>query len=420
MARIAPERRTRLDLVITAVVVVAVLIVALVLWLTSPARNTDLSTASSDPEAPLPTESLPDAFVELWRAPSPATEVPSVGRATIMTGDGGTVRGLDPETGAELWHYRRDLPLCAAVAAWPGGENSALAVYRTGRGCSDVTALDADTGRRRANRTGDADAEITLSYDRTFALAAGETRLETWGTNLVRGIEYGRVDAPVNPGVAPTRSACVLFSAASGGDRVAVIERCARDAGYRLSVFSATLDNDEKIREWGSKLITESTTGPAPVVVSTTGSTVAVYDGGADPGSSRREPTIRIFDTGAQQSSVHTVAGDVGAPAGSRPLTSSNLTTYWTGKSTVVLDAVTGSPTVQITDTIGPGEVASALLIPVVGAISVRDPATGHELRRIPVDRGGYTGMVSLRTLGPYVVEQRGDEIVVLGPPRVG
>lgn len=419
MARIAPERRTRLDLVVTAVIVVVVVVVALVVWLGSPARNTELSTASSEPESPLLTESLPERFVELWRAPSPVTRVPSIGRATVVTGDGGTVSGRDPETGEVLWHYRRDLPLCAAVAAWPGGENATLAVYRTSRGCSDVTALDSNTGARRGNRTSDADAEVTVSYDRTFALTAGDTRLETWGTNLVRGIEYGRVDAPVNPEVSPDRRSCRLHSALSGGDRVAVIERCARDSGYRLSILSSTLDSDEKIREWGSALITETAHGAPPVVVSVTSDTVTVYDGGADSGADRPEPVMRMFGADALQRAARTVSGDVTPPPGGEPITGNGLVTYWTGASTVVLDAGTGEPTVQIAGTIGPGEVATGLLVPVAGAISVRDPADGHELRRIPVDRGGYTGPVALRVLGPYVIEQRGGEIVVLGPPPV-
>lgn len=414
-ARIAPERRTRLDLTITAVIVVLVVLAGVLLWWTAPARTTELRTATEEPVALLPTESLPTAYRELWRAPSPATDVPAVGKATVVTGDGGTMAGRDPATGRALWSYRREAPLCAAIAAWPGGNNEALGVYRNSRGCSEVTALDANTGERRGNRTSDADDAITLSYDQTFALAAGDTRLETWGTNLVRGIEYGRVDAPVNPDVAPNRDACRLHSAVSGDSRVAIIERCARDEGYRLTVLSATLTEDEKIREWGSELITTSAQGAPPVVIAATDSIVTVYDGGG--ATDRPDPTVRTFGTDAVERGARSVDGERVPPARSHPLTAQALTTYWTGRSTLVLDSNTGEARVQITDTLGPGELATGLLIPVDGAISVRDPVTGRELRRVPVDRGDYRGVVSLRTLGPYVIEQRGDEIVVLGPP---
>ncbi|UQE74313.1 hypothetical protein MYK68_16545 [Gordonia sp. PP30] len=414
MARLAPERRTRLDLAITAVLVVLVIAGGVAVWWTSPARSTELTTAGTDPEQPLPTESLPTELRELWRAKSSATDVPAIGKATIVIADGGTVTGHDPLSGKQLWRYHRDAALCAAVAAWPGGDNDVLAVYRDSRGCSEVTALDANRGSRKGNRTSDADKQITLSYDLTFALAAGDTRLETWGSNLVRGIEYGRVDAPVNPGVAPDRRQCHIFSAISGGDRVALIERCERDAGYRLTILASTLTSDEKIREWGSQLITPTSRGAAPVVVSATDTNVAVYDGGADTG---KVPAVRMFGTDAREQSVKTVDGDVTPPADSHPITGSGLITYWTGRSTVVLDATNGMPYLQLLDTLGPGETATGLLVPVPGAISVRDPSDGHELRRLPVDRGGYTGVVSLRTLGPYVAEQRGDELVVLGPP---
>ncbi|GAC58463.1 hypothetical protein GOHSU_40_00470 [Gordonia hirsuta DSM 44140 = NBRC 16056] len=414
--RVAPERRTRLDLAVTAAIVVLVVVAGVLLWWTAPARSTELTTADEEPSAPLPTESLPTELHELWRAPSPATAVPAVARATVLTGHEGTMTGRDPQTGQPLWRYTRTAPLCALAAAWPGGENDALGVYRNRRGCSEVTALNAGTGARKGNRTSDADSRIALSYDRSYALAAGDTRLETWGTNLVRGIEYGRIEAPVNPETAPDRHDCTLHSAISGADRVAVVERCSGDTGYRLTVLSSTMTSEEKIRQWGSELITESTAAAPPAVISVTDTTVTVYDGGGDPGSGHPGPTVRMFGHDALQRAARSVSGEVTPPPGSRPLTASGLTTYWTGRSTLVLDANSGQARVRIEDTIGPGEVATALMIPVPGAISLRDPVSGEELRKLPVDRGDYRGLVSLSVLGPYVIEQRGDQIVVLGP----
>ncbi len=415
MARLAPERRTRLDLAISASLVVLVLLAGFLLWWTSPARTTELTTAAEEPPIPLATETLPTQLRELWRAPSAATDVPAVAKAVVVTAEGSTVTGHDPETGRELYRYSRRAQLCAAIAAWPGGENDVLAVYRNSRGCSEVTALDGDTGERSGQRSSDADSEISLSYDTSFALAAGQTRLETWGTNLVRGIEYGRVDAPVNPDVAPGRPDCRIFSAVTGGDRVALVERCADDAGYRLTVLSATLDSDDKVKQWASVPLTDTSHGAPPVVIATTDQTVTVYDGGQDSG---HQPMISTYGTDGSLRASNTVDGDPVPPATSRTLTSQGLRMYWTGRSTVVLDAATGEPTVQVIGSIGPGERGTALLVPMPGAISVRDPSDGRELHEIRVDRGAYTGPVSLRVLGPYVIEQRGAEIVVLGPPE--
>lgn len=413
---IRPERRTRLDLAVSAAIVVVLVVAGVLLWWTAPARTTELTTATEDPTVQLPAESIPDEVRELWRAPSPATVVPAVAKSVFITGADGTMTGRDPATGTPVWEYRRTAPLCAVSAAWPGGENDALGVYRNSRGCSEVTALDANTGSRKGNRTSDADSEIALTYSSSYALAAGSTRLETWGTNLVRGIEYGRVDAPVNPEVQPDRHDCTFYSALSGGDRVAVVERCSGDVGYRLTILGAQ-DSEEKVRQFGSQQITDTSRGAPPAVIAVTSSVVVLYDGGGDPGSGQEGPTVRTFGPEATQTSARSVSGDEAPPARSRPISASGLITYWTGTSTLVLDATTGDAQVRIEDSIGPGGLSAALMIPMPGGISVRNPADGAQLRFLPVDRGDYQGMVSLSTLGDYIVEQRGDEIVVLGSP---
>lgn len=79
-------------------------------------------------------------------------------------------------------------------------------------------------------------------------LAQGRTRLETWGSNLVRGIEYGRIEAPVKPDAQPQRTGCDISSAVLGGDRPALIEHCDDDHGYRLTVLGVNQDDDEKVR----------------------------------------------------------------------------------------------------------------------------------------------------------------------------
>ena len=410
--RIEPERRTRLDLIITAVITALVLIAGITLWWTGSARTTELETAPKSPSAPIPAGDAPTRLHELWRAKSSSTAVPAIGRTTIVSADGGTVIGHDLTSGEQLWRYKRDAELCAAMAAWPGGENDAIAVYRTSRGCSDVTALDAGTGLRKAIRTSDADKQIALSYDDGFALSAGDERLETWGTNLVRGIEYGRVEAPLNPDVSPDRTACRIHSAISGASRVALIERCSDDDGYRLTLLGSTLDDDEKVTEYGSQQITASATDPAPVVVATTDATVTVYDGG---GHDRGAPRIRLFDDQIEETDSKPVDGEQTPPPGSRPIRGQGLITYWTGKTTVVIDAGNGEPRFDVPGAIGPGEMSIGVLVPIRGAISVRDPNNGREVRKVPVDRGDYDGVVSVRAIGTYVVEQRGDEIVVLG-----
>ena len=72
--------------------------------------------------------------------------------------------------------------------------------YRNPRGCcGEVTAIDANRGVRRGTRSSDADATLDLQSDGGYVLGIGPTRLETWGSNLVRGVEYARIDARVKP-----------------------------------------------------------------------------------------------------------------------------------------------------------------------------------------------------------------------------
>lgn len=415
-ARIAPERRTRLDLIVTAVLVVAVVVVGIVVWAGSSARLSESERAATAP-APAPSDDAsPASLREVWSSPSGATVLPQLTAASVVVADGGTVRALDPTSGTQRWRYHRDLPLCQALAAWPGGEDLVLGVYRNSRGCSEVTGLDGGTGMRTTERSSDADDAVNLSFDGDYVVSAGSTRLETWATNLVRGIEYGRVDAPVNPGVAPERSHCRLYSALPGANRVAVVERCDGDFGYRLTILGSAEDSEEKIVQWGTTMLTQTSTGPAPRVVAGGPMSFTVYDPGTDETgevNSAPGPSVRVFSPEAESVSERRVAG-VPEPAGA-PSVDSGVVMFWTGTNTLVLDGASGNVLFEVPGALGTGAVmAGELLVPMPGRVSIRQLPGGREVRSVPVDRGDYDGFVALRVLGDTVVEQRGDEVVGL------
>ncbi|WP_143965680.1 PQQ-binding-like beta-propeller repeat protein [Gordonia zhaorongruii] len=423
--RIAPERRTRVDLIVTTLIVVAIVAAGALVWATSSARQSALTTADAPLQVPRAAEHTPRELREAWSHASSVTRTPQLAGTTVVTADGGTVTARNPANGEQVWRYHRDVPLCDALAAWPGGDDLVLAAYRNSRGCSAVTALNGADGSRVNSRSSDADEQVKLSYDGDYVLSAGPTRLETWGTNLVRGIEYGRVSAPVNPENTPGRSNCRLYSALPGENRVAVVERCDGDYGYRLTILGSALDSDEKIIQWGTTMLTTTSHGPAPELIAGSGQSFTVYDGGLDetgevgppPG-----PRVRTFSTQAEVTSQRPVRGLPEAPESSVPVIGSGVVSFWTGTGTVVLDAMTGAPLYQTKDAIGPGAVmAGELLLPIPGGISVRRLSDGREIRSIPVDRHGYDAdgghAVSLRVFGEYVIEQRGDRIVALESP---
>ena len=136
------------------------------------------------------------------------------GGGAVVTGDGREVEGRDPATGDTLWSYARDLELCGVTSVY----NYAVAVYPDGRGCGQVSTIDAQTGHARAEPHSYADPEVALSSDGTTVLSAGDSRLEMWRSDMVRMLSYGALDARIKPGV-PASPMCRLVSAEASSAR---------------------------------------------------------------------------------------------------------------------------------------------------------------------------------------------------------
>ena len=423
--RLRPERRTRTDLVVTAVIVVVVIVVAALVWYVSPSRHTSIDSAAAPLQPVADATAAPTALVPAWSAPSPVTPMPVVTDSAVVTADGGAVVAHDPDDGSVLWSYRRNLSLCGVIAAFPSAPR-VVAAYRNSRGCGEVTALRSDDGRRASTRSSLADAQVSLETASDYVVAQGATRLESWGSTLVRGVEYGRVTAPVQPNTQP-RSGCRLLSSATGADQIAVVERCPDEAGYRLTVISAAQDKDGKVSQLGSRLITDSVAGPVPQVVAVSSSAVAVYRGGSPTATSGPTPSpangpeIRVYGTDAGLRSTHEVLGSGDIPPNSVPVRSTSaeagtVLTVFTGSATVVLDPTDLTPRYQIPGTLGPAVLMGAdLIVPGPSGITVVDPATGAQRRTIAVSRPGYTGgTVGLMPIGTDIAAEYDGTVHVL------
>ncbi|WP_415974312.1 hypothetical protein [Rhodococcus sp. 077-4] len=416
---LAPERRTRTDLIVAAAIAVVVLVAASIAWFTGDARG----TASMPAEEPLPqaepAASVPTALAELWRAPSAATDstrtpIPVVTGSTVVTADGGSVLGRDPRSGDQSWSYTRDLALCSVVSSW----NTAVAVYRDGRGCSQVTELDGPTGQRTAQRTSDADDSVRLSSDGTYVTSRGETRMELWRSDMVRTLEYGRVDAPVNPSSQP-RTGCTLLSSSSTNSRTAVLEQCPDEAAARLTLLNPAPKDASEPEEYGSTVVPELVPGSdAPTsgrIIAATGGVVALYI----PAENGAPDRVGLYDDTAARVSEFTLPTDL-TPSPDFPnypaTKAGSVFTWFTGAGVQALDATSLSPVWRIPGALGSGAVmAGRLLVPVPDGISVVDLATGVSTSDIPVDRGEYDGPIQMAVIGDVVVEQRGPDVVALG-----
>ena len=402
---VKPERRTRADVVAAVAIAVVVAVVTALIWWTSDARATISRPAAAPVPNLTPARDVPASLEQLWTAPSPKTSMPLVVAGAVVTGDGREVAGRDPVTGATLWSYARDLDLCGVTWVY----QYAVAVYPDSRGCGQVSAVDATTGRRGPTRTGYADPEVTLSSDGTTVLSAGDSRLEQWRSDLVRMIGYGSVDTRIKPDI-PASPLCRLVSAGASSTAVSVLEACPDQADLRLTLLRPADEEDTPDLKYVPQPGVTDDSGARIVAVSET--TTAVY-------VPTPQPTINIVDeTGA------TVASTLLPKPPSPEATASragDLITWWTGDSVMVFDAnglryrytvVASGPYVPV----GPATVmAGRLIVPVTDGVDVFDPMTGAGERHIPLQRPPSQSAVVPAVAGSTVLEQRGGELVALG-----
>ncbi|AOW94432.1 hypothetical protein BFN03_04670 [Rhodococcus sp. WMMA185] len=383
----------------------AVLIAFTVVWLRSDARKTTSIAAAAEPPALVAAQAVPQTLTPAWDAPSSATTAPLVAGGAVVTAEGGEVVGRDVVSGTELWRYQRDLALCGVTAAW----EKIVAVYRDDRGCSQVTELDGGTGRRLAARTSDADPEVTLKSDGTYVSSRGDSRLELWRSDLVRTVEYGRVDAPVNPGKQP-RSGCTLIDADSSSSRLSVIERCPGEVADRLTIMNPAPKDNQEPEEYGSHVMAGLGAGVEGArILGVSDETTAVYL----PAGSINGPRIGWFDGSGNAESEYVLP--VPVSSNQAIAKSGSVVTWWTGTNVVALGAADLAPHWTFPGALGPGTVmAGNLLVPVDFGIAVLDLSTGALIRTIPVERDSNAGPVTTTVAGDVILEQRGDRVVAL------
>jgi hypothetical protein len=396
-----------------------------IIALASPSAHTTSITATGPApiRPPEPTE-VPATLTEVWRAPSGATTTPVVAGPVVVTGDGSTVIGRDALSGAQRWLYRRNLPLCTVGAGW----NMALAVFRNGAYCSEVTGLRGDSGTRGPQRNTDVPPGTQLLWDGNLVTATGWNHLETWRSDLVKTLEYGMPRARIEPETQP-RPNCRHTSVAVTSGLVGVLEQCPHEPGNRLTVLRPdNADSDSPDEELSTVLPStdarlvalcsdhEAVLLPDPTRLSirdSNGNEVASYPltlpaSDATGVSSRAAPPAR--GAPAEPAPGHAAPGEV-APTTSIP----GAILWWTGSSTIALDADDLHPVWTLPGALGPGTLlADQPVVPVPNAELVVSPANGAVLRTIPVDRGGYQGPVATTALGPVLLEQRGTTVVAL------
>ncbi|MFD8098757.1 hypothetical protein ACFV24_04415 [Nocardia fluminea] len=410
---LAPERRTRADIFVAIAIAVTLVVAAFVVWARADATGTDSVTAASLAPTITAATQLPTTLREQWHAADESSRRALTSGNVVVTGDHGTVSGRDPVTGNQLWWYRRDMPLCGVESQF----GTVIATYRDQRGCSQSVMLEADTGERRVARSSYMDDEIRVSGDGTYLLALGANRLEMWRSDLVRTLEYGYVDAPVNPNTQP-RSGCALRSAASSSSRLAVLERCPGDATNRLTVLNPAPKESTAPEEHGSRVLTApGADSPDVRVIAVSDNKIAVYYPPTEPTATGLglPARIAVHDGTGNEIATHQLA----APWDERAtVTRLGSAIYvFTGDSLIALSSSTLQPVWIVRDALGtPALMAGRLLVPVPGGQLAVDSGNGATVAEIPLTRTDYRGdTISTAVLGNTVFERRGGQLYALG-----
>ena len=409
---IRPERRTRGDLIAAAAIAAAVLLVIATFWWHSSERATISRPATGPAPSSTAADAVPPTLAQRWTAASGRTLSPILVGATVITGDGATMAGLDPQTGQQRWSYARDTELCGVSHVY----ELAIAVYPDGRGCGQVSGIKAATGQRGPTRTSYADDVVVLSSDANAVLSAGATRLELWRSDLVRMLSYGEIDAPVKPVNTKLGEGCALMSAAASESAVSVLEACRDEKDLQLTLLKPGKEEDEpelkKIPLAGVAVDAEAR------VLTVAGTTTAVF-------VPTPRPEVVVYDDTGSKVSGTLLPAPPAPPAltGALPAVTraGDKITWWTGSAVMVFDTKMGYrytlDSAERLAPLGPATMmAGRLLVPVADGLAVFNPSDGAYERTIPLSHPDGTGPVIPAVSGPVVIEQRGATLVGFGP----
>ena len=406
---IRPERRTRGDLIAAAAIAAVVALVIAGVWWRSSARATTYRPAAGPAPAVASAAAVPSDLQRRWTAASSRTLSPVVLGGNVVTGEGRTMAGLDPQTGQQRWSYGRDRDLCGVSYVY----DLAVAVYPDSRGCGQVSGIKAATGQRGPTRTGYADHVVVLTSDGNAVLSAGATRLELWRSDLVRMLSYGEIDAPVKPVNTKLGAGCALMSAAGSDSAVGVLEACRTEKDLRLTLLKPAKEEDEPDAKHvplpGVGIDAEAR------VLAVAGTTTAVY-------LPIPRPEVAVYDeTGTKLSDTPVDTPPVLTSPAPPVTRAGDVITWWTGSAVMVFDTklsyrftVSGEGPLA---PVGPGTMmAGQLLVPVAEGLAVYTTNDGVRDRVIPLTHPAGTGAVMPAVLGQTVIEQRDATVAGYAP----
>lgn len=406
-----PERASRKDFLAVGAIILFLVVVLVTSWWGSDARRVE-RTQVSTLSAPAAAEAAPTKLRELWRGSSPQTLAPILLSGGVLTAEDDVLSMHDLRSGEVAWTYDRGLPLCDVTFS----NERIVAIYRGPKGCGDVVSLAAGTGDYAHTRS-------ALAQDAATALRSNDStgivsphRVELWRSDLVRTTEVGRQEAPVKK-EEQRYADCPFTSALTRTELLATTQHCEGEDKMLLRLLKTKPERSDVPEELHSFYVPRD-----GQLVAIAQHHAAVYAPTGASGDGKPE-LIVASDSGEVNHYPMPATPALAGTAQDTPVlpVTADLPhnmTWWTGDAVVGFHPTSLAPEFTVRGALGAGaNMADRLLVPVEGGVQVFDTEHKKKERTIPVRRDGLVAgsPVHLRVSGGFVVEQRGNEVVVLG-----
>ena len=376
----------------------AVLVIALVAGLilagTSNAGSTDVRTAASPPA--ISSAPLAEQLETRWSAQSAAADQRSVASGTVITANEHGVRGLDPLSGEERWHYLRpNATMCDLTVL----DDVVIAIFRTTGRCNEAVALEAGSGVRRWYRNVGFSDQLSLLGSGTAALAAtpgGIAVLDAvgnsirWRYNPPQGCELASIGIGINGVV-------VLESCTTGTAWLAQFDLYSGDPQWRVA------PPEDDVTVLGVDGVVSLLAGQQLRILSArNGSLLSTVDTAVESAES--------LESEESAESAATLFAETSGRGG--------VPLVYLAERLYGVDPVSGTLLWSVAATGLPALNDLGVVVPEGGEFVIRDASTGQELDRpIVADQGtppggSQDGLLRLELAGPALIAISADGLV--------
>lgn len=401
-------RATRGDFIATGVIAAVSALAIGGVWLTADIRGVEHSPASNAYENSEVLTKLDGDFSEQFRlntAKIPGIHRPQVAGNLLITPTSNGVIATN-DAGEQVWSYHRsDAPLCSLGTAW----DKVVLTFKTGVGCGDVVSLHANSGKYADTRSANSSEEVVAISSNDRVGTVSNDRVELWRSDLVRTVEYGNVEAKQEAEHQPHED-CTINSALTRTELLAVVETCPDESNKSWLRLQKVTPEDSRKPEMEKDIALDSS-GARLIAVSQDAAAVFIPEG---------SPRIESYNkSGAQLSSVRVnpspTVSESTSPFAPATADLPHHMTWFDGARLYLLNPATLKVEHIFEDAIGTGiAIDDHLVIPTKEGLREVDWNTGKSKKDFKVDRGDYSGPVSIQRFGQAIAEKRGDETVVL------